>query len=170
MALRPIRILGEPVLRRKAKDVERVDSYVIQLLNDMADTMYHNKGIGLAANQIGVLKKVVVIDVGEGLIRLINPKIIRQEGKETCTEACLSVPNTVGEVERAVEVTVKAIDEKGKSFEISGKGLLARVFQHEIDHLYGRLYIDTAQNVRECTPEDSEEDGEEEACEEVAPE
>jgi peptide deformylase len=170
MALRPIRILGEPVLRRKAKDVERVDSYVIQLLNDMADTMYQNKGIGLAANQIGVLKKVVVIDVGEGLIRLINPKIIRQEGKETCTEACLSVPNTVGEVERAVEVTVKAIDEKGKSFEISGKGLLARVFQHEIDHLYGRLYIDTAQNVRECTPEDSEEDGEEEACEEVAPE
>jgi len=170
MALRPIRILGEPVLRRKAKDVERVDSYVIQLLNDMADTMYHNKGIGLAANQIGVLKKVVVIDVGEGLIKLVNPKIIRHEGKETCTEACLSVPNTVGEVERAVEVTVKAVDEKGKSFEISGKGLLARVFQHEIDHLYGRLYIDTAQNVRECTPEDSEEDGEEDACEQVTPE
>jgi len=158
MALRPIRILGEPVLRRKAKDVERVDSYVIQLLNDMADTMYCNKGIGLAANQIGVLKKAVVIDIGEGLIKLINPKIIRSEGKETCTEACLSVPNTVGEVERALEVTVKAIDEKGKAFEITGQGLLARVFQHEIDHLYGRLYIDTAQNIRESTPEDSEEE------------
>ncbi len=166
MALRPIRTLGEPVLRRKAKDVERVDSYVTQLLNDMADTMYHNKGIGLAANQIGVLKKVVVIDIAadpkdrntrKELIKLVNPRIIKQEGKETCTEACLSVPNTVGEVERAMEVTVKALDEKGKACEIKGEGLLARVLQHEIDHLSGRLFIDTALNVRECTPDDVEE-------------
>jgi peptide deformylase len=160
MALRPIRILGEKVLRRKAKDVEKINAVILQLLNDMADTMYHNKGIGLAANQIGELKKLVVIDIGDGLIKLINPRIMKREGREVCTEACLSIPGMQGEVARAISVVVKAIDEEGKHLELDGTGLLARVFQHEIDHLNGRLFIDTAFNVRECREEDMEAAGE----------
>jgi peptide deformylase len=153
MALRPIRTLGEKVLRRKARDVEKINALIHTLLNDMADTMYHNKGIGLAANQIGELKKLVVIDIGDGLIKLVNPKIIRREGNEVCTEACLSIPHMQGEVARPSSVTVKAIDEEGKHFEMEGTGLLARVLQHEIDHLNGRLFIDRACNLRECAEE-----------------
>ncbi|MDQ7821856.1 MAG: peptide deformylase [Candidatus Eremiobacteraeota bacterium] len=158
MALRPIRFLGEQVLRRKAKDVEKLDAYIIQLLNDMVDTMYQNRGIGLAANQVGVLKKLIVIDIGEGLIKLINPRILKKEGSEVCTEACLSMPDMLGEVDRATEVTVKAYDEKFKPFEITGRGLLARVLQHEIDHLQGRLFIDMATNVRKCPPPEEEQE------------
>jgi peptide deformylase len=157
MALRPIRTLGEKVLRRKARDVEKIDALIHTLLNDMADTMYHNKGIGLAANQIGELKKLVVIDIGEGLLKLINPKIIKREGNEVCTEACLSIPHMHGEVTRPSLVTVKAIDEEGKHFQIDGTGLLARVLQHEIDHLNGRLFIDRAFNLREYTEAENEE-------------
>lgn len=154
MALRPIRKLGDEVLRRKAKDVEKIDDYILQLINDMADTMYENNGIGLAANQVGVLKKVIVIDIGEGLLKLINPKIVYTEGSEECTEACLSIPQTVGEVIRAAQVKVRAFDETEKAFEIEGQGMLARVLQHEIDHLNGRLFIDSATNVRQCAEEE----------------
>lgn len=157
MALRPIRVLGENILRRKAKDVEKIDPYVTQLIIDMADTMYENKGIGLAANQIGVLKRIIVVDIGEGLLKLVNPKIISKEGSEICTEACLSLPNVFGEVDRATLIKVRALDEKGKAFEVEGSDLLARVLQHEIDHLDGRLFIDTASNIREGTGEESEE-------------
>lgn len=160
MALRPIRILGDQVLRRKAKEVERVDSTIRQLLNDMADTMYENKGIGLAANQIGVLKRVIVVDIGEngpGLLKMVNPRIVEQDGNEECTEACLSIPETFGDVKRAASIRVKAVDENEKAFVINGAGMLARVLQHEIDHLNGRLYIDTATNIRQCLEEEEAE-------------
>ena len=168
MALRPIRTLGDDILRRKAREVERIDAYIKQLLNDMADTMYENKGIGLAANQVGVLKRLVVIDIGEGLLKLVNPKIVQMDGIEECTEACLSIPETVGEVKRAATVKVRALDEKEKAFEIEGKGLLARALQHEIDHLNGKLFIDTAVNVRQSTGEETEAEAEPEPAPEKA--
>ncbi len=148
MALRPIRIIGEEVLRRKAKEVERVDTFIVQLLNDMAQTMYENKGIGLAANQVGVLKRVV------------NPKITTKEGSETCTEACLSVPGLFGDVERYTTLVVKALDEHQQSFKLEATGLLARCLQHEIDHLDGRLFVDIASNIRE-NADDAAEDRDE---------
>jgi peptide deformylase len=158
MALRPIRTLGEEVLKRKAKEVEKVDAYIVQLLNDMAQTMYENKGIGLAANQIGVLKRVVVVDIGDGLIKLVNPRITKKEGAEVCTEACLSVPGLYGDVERYTTIVVKASDEHQKSVDVEATGLLARCLQHEIDHLNGRLFIDIATNIREGADEEEPEE------------
>ena len=160
MALRPIRIIGEEVLRRKAKEVERVDTFIVQLLNDMAQTMYENKGIGLAANQVGVLKRVIVVDIGDGLIKLVNPKITTKEGSETCTEACLSVPGLFGDVERYTTLVVKALDEHQQSFKLEATGLLARCLQHEMDHLDGRLFVDIASNIRE-NADDAAEDRDE---------
>lgn len=108
----------------------------------MYDTLRDAEGVGLAAPQIGISKCVVVIDVGEGLIELINPEIVSQEGREIDAEGCLSIPGVQGEVERAQKVTVKAWDRTGKMISISGTGLLARAFQHEIDHLHGVLFVD----------------------------
>lgn len=111
----------------------------------MADTLYDANGVGLAAPQIGISKRVVVIDAGEGLIELINPEIIEYSDEtEVQAEGCLSIPGAQGEVERYYKVTVRAMDRQGKTFEISGEGLLARALQHEIDHLHGVLYIDRA--------------------------
>lgn len=129
-------------LRRKSREVEKIDSRILTLLDDMAETMYDIQGVGLAAPQVGVLKKVVVIDVGEGLIELINPVITYKKGEQTEVEGCLSVPGKSGTVLRPEKVKVRALDRHGKEINIDGEGLLARALCHEIDHLSGTLYID----------------------------
>ncbi|NLZ52257.1 MAG: peptide deformylase [Thermoanaerobacteraceae bacterium] len=144
MALRNIRKYGDEVLRKKSKKVDVFDERLHTLIEDMLETMREANGVGLAAPQIGILKRVVVIDVGEGVIELVNPEIIETEGEITKPEACLSVPGVVGEVSRPAKVKVKAQDKWGKSFEIEGEDLLARAFCHEIDHLDGILFIDKA--------------------------
>jgi len=113
----------------------------------MAETLYSAKGVGLAAPQVGVAKRVIVIDVGEGLVELINPEIIKFEGHETESEGCLSIPGTVGDVTRAATVEVKCLDRQGKERVFQANGLYARALQHEIDHLDGILFIDRAQKV-----------------------
>lgn len=139
--------MGEPVLKEKARPVPKITPNVIKLLENMADTMYDAQGVGLAAPQVGVSKRIAVVDVGDGLIELINPVIIHKEGIETDTEGCLSIPGVKGEVARATKVKVKALDRNGKEMEYEGEGLLARAFQHEIDHLDGILFVDKAQNL-----------------------
>ena len=142
MALRQIVKIGEPVLRKKSKVVKEINDRIIELLDDMADTMYEADGVGLAAPQVGILKRVVVIDIGDGLIELINPEIIETEGEYLDNEGCLSVPGESHEVERPNYVKVKALNEKGEEFILEGEELLARAILHENDHLDGILYID----------------------------
>lgn len=147
MAIYRIVEIGDPVLREKAKPVPAITPNVIKLLNNMAETMYDASGVGLAAPQVGVSKRIVVIDVGEGIIELINPEIILREGLDTDTEGCLSIPGVKGEVQRAAKVIVKAWNRHGQEVRYEGDGLLARAFQHELDHLDGILFVDKAQNV-----------------------
>jgi len=133
---------NDDVLRKKAEEVVKNVKYIRTLLNYMADVMYSTKGIGLAANQIGVLKRLVVIDIGEGLIKLINPVIIHSSGEQIDQEGCLSIPDMWGMVKRPEKVVVSAINENGKKVEITGEDLLARVLCHEIDHLNSVLFTD----------------------------
>ena len=142
MAIRQIAQIGEPVLRKKSKVVEKFDQKLIDLLEDMADTMYEADGVGLAAPQVGILKRVVVIDVGDGIIELINPQIIETSGEQIDAEGCLSVVGETGEVKRPYVVKVRVQDRHGNTFEIEGEELLARAFCHEIDHLDGVLFVD----------------------------
>lgn len=143
MALRRItNYKTDDILRKKSKYVDKMDEKIVELLDDMAETMYHAKGVGLAAPQVGILKRVVVIDIGEGLIKLVNPEIIEQEGKRQDIEGCLSIPEITGEVVRPNRIKVKALNENGKNIKLEGTGLLARAFCHEIDHLNGILFID----------------------------
>lgn len=144
MAKLEIVIAGNPVLRSKAVEVERVDKKTLRLLSDMAETMYAADGVGLAAPQVGVSKRIVVIDVGEGLLELINPVITKKEGSVIGGEGCLSVPNYEGEVERAEYVECEFYDRKGKRLQLSADGILAIAVQHELDHLDGILFIDKA--------------------------
>lgn len=160
MAIREIRIIGDPVLRKKSKKVQKVDSLLLQLINDMAETMYAAPGIGLAAPQVGINKRVVVVDIGGGLLKLINPKVVESsEEIEIDVEGCLSVPGRVGDVERPIEVTIKSMNEEGKYSRFRAEGLLARCLQHEIDHLDGVLYVDKADNLREPEYEGEGEEG-----------
>lgn len=140
MAIRTIRLEDDPVLRKKCRPVEKMTDKIHELIDDMLDTMYEANGVGLAAPQVGVLKKIVVIDVGDGPIVLINPRILETEGEQTGDEGCLSVPGMAGEVTRPNYVKVKAMDENMEEFEIEGTELLARAFCHEIDHLDGIMY------------------------------
>lgn len=142
MAIRNIRKFGDEVLRKKSKIVSKIDDRTITLIEDMLDTMYEAEGVGLAAPQVGILKRIVVIDVGEGPIVLINPEIIKTEGSYIDSEGCLSLPGESADVERPEKVTVRAMDQNGEVREIEGEELLARAFCHEIDHLDGILYID----------------------------
>ena len=121
---------------------KQFDDRILTLLDDMAQTMYESNGVGLAAPQVGILKRIAVIDVGDGLIELINPEIIKTSGSEVAQEGCLSVPGKSGTVERPTEVTVKATNRDGIEFEITGRDLLARAFCHEIDHLDGKVFVD----------------------------
>ena len=142
MAIRKIVEIGDEKLRKQCKPVEKFDLRLRLLLKDMADTMYKAEGVGLAAPQVGTLKRVVVIDVGEGLIELINPEIIASEGASVEVEGCLSVPGRCGTVERPTKVTVRAQNRVGEMFEITGEGHLAQAFCHELDHLDGIVYVD----------------------------
>jgi peptide deformylase len=137
----------DAVLREKAKPVTNLTPNVLKLLDDMAETMYDAEGVGLAAPQVGILKRVVVVDCGEGLIELINPEIIHKAGEELGSEGCLSIPGLTGDVKRSREVAVKALDRNGKEIVVQGEGLLARAFQHEVDHLNGILFIDLAEKI-----------------------
>jgi peptide deformylase len=142
MALREICVLGEDILRKKSRTVERIDDRIRQLAGDMAETMYKANGVGLAAPQVEILKRIIVVDVGEGLVTLINPEILEAKGSQSDEEGCLSIPGKRGTVERPMEVIVKGLDEQGNVKEIKAEGYFARALCHEIDHLSGTLFID----------------------------
>lgn len=148
MALRQI-VTDEEFLRKKCKPVEKFDEKLHTLLDDMAETMYKTNGVGLAAIQVGVLRRVVVIDVEDenGLIELINPEIIKTSGTQDGQEGCLSFPKQFGDVKRPKKVVVRAFDRYGKQFEIKGEDLLARAFCHETDHLDGKVFVDLARDL-----------------------
>lgn len=143
MAVRQIRRFGDDILRKKCKAVKVVDDKIRALLDDMADTMYNEpNGGGLAAPQIGVLKRLVVMDMGEGLIKLVNPVVIKSEGRQEVVEGCLSNPDVYGKLIRPYEVTVSALNEKGEPITLTGRGDLAKCICHELDHLEGVLFTD----------------------------
>lgn len=144
MAVLDIRKEGDPVLRQRAKPVDRVTKRTQRLIRDMADTMYAAEGIGLAAPQVGVSERIIVVDIGDGLIAVVNPRIVYASGTAVDVEGCLSIPGLRGYVERAETVHVEGLDEKGRPWRMEASGLLARVFQHEIDHLDGILFTDKA--------------------------
>ena len=149
MAIRNIRISTDEVLRKKCKEVKEITPNLLTLLDDMADTMYDANGVGLAAPQVGILKRAVVIDIGEGLVELINPVILEISGSQIDDEGCLSVPGKYAPVDRPYYAKVKAMDRDGNEFIIEGEELMARALCHEIDHLDGILYIDKALPVEE---------------------
>ena len=140
MALRTIRVEGDEVLTKVSRPVDKMTPRIHDLITDMLDTMYDAMGVGLAAPQVGILKRIVVIDIGEGPIVLINPEILETSGEQTGDEGCLSVPGMSGQVTRPNYVKVKALDMDMKEQEYEGEGLLARAFCHEIDHLDGKMY------------------------------
>ena len=142
MALRTIRVQGAPVLTKKSRPVEQMTPRISELITDMLDTMYDAMGVGLAAPQVGILKRIVVIDVGEGPIVLINPEILETGGEQTGDEGCLSVPGMAGQVTRPNYVKVKALDVNMNEVIYEGEELLARAFCHEIDHLDGKMYTE----------------------------
>lgn len=146
MALRTIRKNGDELLRKKSKKVDGINERILTLLDDMVETMHDADGVGLAAPQVGILKRVVVIDIGEGVLKLINPEIISTEGNYIDVEGCLSIPGEQGQVERPYKVKVKALNEKGEEIIVEGEELLARALCHEIDHLEGVLFIDKVIN------------------------
>jgi len=143
MAIRTIRKNEDPILRKKCKPVVRIDGKVLDLLDDMVETMYAtDNGAGLAAPQVGILKRLVVYDMGEGLVELINPKIVEEEGVQVVTEGCLSLPGKWGSLERPKWVKVRALNRRGEDVEIQGHGEVAKCLCHEIDHLDGNLFTD----------------------------
>ena len=143
MAILEIKEYGEPVLREKAIPVKGITSEILNFIKDMAETMYADSGVGLAAPQVGVSKRIMVIDEEEdGLIVLINPMIVKSEGEVVAEEGCLSIPGVYSQVRRSSKVTVKALNENGDPIEITKEGLTSRALQHEIDHLDGILFID----------------------------
>ncbi len=142
MSILDIRVLGDPVLRKETAIVESVTDNIRALIEDMFETMYAAEGIGLAAPQVGRTERVTVMDVEGAKYALINPEIVSRQGSARGEEGCLSIPEVFGEVDRAVAVTVRALDEKGHEIEIEGSELLARCLQHEIDHLHGKLFVD----------------------------
>lgn len=144
MAIRQVHEDGDEILRKKSKPVEEVNDKIREILNDMVETMHKYDGVGLAAPQIGILKRIIVIDLydDKGPIKLVNPQIIKEKGQQEVEEGCLSFPNLYGKVVRPAKVIVKAQDETGKEVVIHAKGLLAQALSHEIDHLEGVLFVD----------------------------
>ena len=157
MAVREIRVMGDAVLTKPCKTVNAMSIRTQILIGDMIDTMYEANGVGLAAPQVGVLKRIVVIDVGEGPIILVNPEIVETSGEQTGDEGCLSVPGKAGQVTRPNYVKVKALDENMKEVIYEGEGLLARAFCHEIEHLDGHLYVEKVEGeLHDVTYEEEE--------------
>ena len=148
MSVLEIKKAGDEVLKKIAAPVEKVDGKIKKLLDDMAATMYAANGVGLAAPQVGASVRVIVVDIGEGLLELINPKITQAEGCELEVEGCLSVPTMSGKVERYAKVVVEASDRRGQAVTVEGCGFLARALQHEIDHLDGILFIEKAKYLK----------------------
>ena len=142
MALRTIRLEGDPVLNKVCKEVKEITPKIQTLIDDMLETMYDANGVGLAAPQVGILRRIVVIDVGEGPIVMINPTIIETAGEQTGDEGCLSVPGKAGEVTRPNYVKARFFDENMDEYEIEGEELLARAICHELEHLDGHLYVE----------------------------
>ncbi len=146
MAVRMIRKDNDPVLRQKAKEVGEITPAILRLLADMAETMDAANGLGLAAPQVGIPKRIILVKIGKNdLLELLNPVIVSSAGKEVDVEGCLSFPGLYGEVERCLEVEVEALDRQGNKKRVQGSGLVARALQHEIDHLEGILFVDKVQ-------------------------
>lgn len=162
MALREVRIQGDPILEKPCRPVTEVTERIRILIDDMLETMYEHDGVGLAAPQVGVLKRIVVIDVGEGPVVMINPEIIETSGEQTGAEGCLSLPGKYGTVTRPNYVKAKFYDENMDEYEIEGEELLARAICHELDHLDGHMYTELAEGPLYTAEEMSEEDSEEE--------
>lgn len=141
MAIRKILTFGDELLTKKCRKVEKIDDRILTLLDDMGETLKESGGVGLAAPQVGILKRICVIDVGEGLIELINPEITKTSGSVEDVEGCLSIPGKWGYVTRPEKVTVKALNREGKEIKVTGEGLLARALCHETEHLDGILFI-----------------------------
>ncbi len=162
MAIREVREIGDEILTKKCKEVTRMTLRTKILIGDMLETMYDKCGVGLAAPQVGILKRIVVIDVGEGPIVLINPEITESSGEQTGEEGCLSVPGKWGLVTRPEHVKVRALDQEMQPIEVEGEGLLARALCHEIDHLSGELYVNkTEDGLHDVTYEEDEEGSDE---------
>lgn len=158
MAIREIRIAGDEILTKKCKKVTKMTLRTQILIGDMLDTMYESMGVGLAAPQVGILKRIVVIDVGDGPIVMIDPEIVEASGEQTGEEGCLSLPGKYGIVTRPSYVRVRFLNEEMKEVEMEGEELLARAFCHEIDHLEGEMYMDkTEDGVHDVTYDDVEE-------------
>lgn len=164
MAIRNIREIGDEILTKKCKAVSEMTPRIRELIGDMLDTMYEANGVGLAASQVGILKRIVVIDTtGEDPHILINPRILETEGEQTGNEGCLSVPGKTGVVTRPNYVKIVAQDADMREFELEGTELLARAICHELDHLEGHLYVEKVEGkLMDMTDEDEEEEGEEE--------
>ncbi|MFW5979641.1 MAG: peptide deformylase [Halanaerobium sp.] len=143
MALLKVRKIGDPVLRSKAKEIDAVNKKTLDLIDNMFETMYEEDGVGLAAPQVGILKRIAVVDIREdNKIVLINPEIIEEEGKAIMEEGCLSIPDETGDVIRAEKIKVRTLNKEGKKVEFEAEGFEARAIQHEIDHLNGVLFVD----------------------------
>jgi peptide deformylase len=170
MAVRPIVLLGDPILRQRAKRISRYDESIQQLIDDMIDTLRDAPGTGLAAPQVGVPLRIAVIDVDDRITVLCNPEIIGMEGEHEPVEGCLSIPGYEANVKRALKVVVKAKNRRGKEIKIKADGLLAHAIQHEVDHLDGILYIDrlASMDLLRKLPARSEEEGVEEGEAEAA--
>lgn len=167
MALREIRILGDEVLTKTCRPVKEVTPRIRELISDMLETMYEANGVGLAAPQVGVLRRIVVIDVGDGPLVMINPEIIESSGSQTGEEGCLSFPGKSGVVTRPNYVKSHFYNEDMELYEIEGEELLARAICHELDHLDGHMYVEKVEGeIHDVVYEDPEEDGEEIASEE----
>lgn len=159
MALRNIRLEGDPILRKRSRPVEEMTDRIKILLDDMVETMNHADGVGLAAPQIGVLRRIVVIDIGEGPIKIINPVFLETEGSYIDIEGCLSVPNKAGTVERPERVKIKYLNENWEEKTLEGTGFLAKAICHEIDHLDGILYTDKIIEYVDIASDEEEEEG-----------
>ena len=142
MALRTVRMLGDPVLNKKCREVKEITPKIEMLIEDMLDTMYEYEGVGLAAPQVGILKRVVTIDIGDGPLVMINPELVSSDGEQSGGEGCLSLPGKAGQVTRPNHVVARAFDENMQEFEIEATELLARAICHEIDHLEGHMYTE----------------------------
>jgi peptide deformylase len=168
MAVLPVRIAGDPVLREKARKVKKIDASVQQLIDDMIETMYDAPGVGMAAPQVGVPLRVVVIGVpGEEIITLVNPEIVKRSGQRRVEEGCLSVPGYKAEITRSETVTAKGLNREGKMVRIKGEGLLAQALEHETDHVNGILYVDHLESPDQLVklgPEGGPEQGEVDAA------
>ncbi|MGN0313095.1 MAG: peptide deformylase [Lachnospiraceae bacterium] len=158
MAIRQIRVLGDEILTKKCRTITEVTPRIRELAHDMLDTMYEAQGVGLAGPQVGILKRIVVIDVGEGPLVMINPQILESSGEQTGEEGCLSYPGKAGTVTRPDYVKAKAYDLDMQEYEVEGEGLLARCICHELDHLDGHMYVELAGNtIHDVVYEEEEE-------------